>query len=69
MILKTEKAMSDRFRVLNMKKHFLERVDVEKCLVRLYGENEAPLGGCCGYERGGVFGGGGLLERSEASAG
>ena len=52
-----------------MKKHFLERVDVEKCLVRLYGENEAPLGGCCGYERGAVFGGGGLLERSEASAG
>jgi hypothetical protein len=42
--------------VVGMKKHFLERVDIEESLVRLYGEDETTLDGCCGYERGAIFG-------------
>ena len=42
-----------------MKKHFLERVDIEECLVRLYGEDETTV---CGYERGAIFSSSILLE-------
>ena len=52
-----------------MKKHFLERVDIEECLVQLDGEDETTLGGCCAYEGGAIFGSSGLFEGSEANSG
>ena len=45
-----------------MKKHFLERVDIEECLVRLYGEDETTVSGCCAYEGGTIFSSRVLLE-------
>ena len=45
-----------------MKKHFLERVDIEECLVRLYGEDETTLSWCCGYECCAIFCCCGLFE-------
>lgn len=51
-----------------MKMHFLETVDIEKRLVRLYGEHEATLGATCVYNSRAVFGCTSLLKRSQRCA-
>jgi hypothetical protein len=52
----------------DIKKHFLETVDIEKRLVRLYGEHEATLGAACVYGGRAVFGCTSLLKRSKRCA-
>jgi hypothetical protein len=51
-----------------MKKHFLETVDIKKRFVGLYGEHEATLGATRVNDGRAIFGSTSLLERSERCA-